>query len=684
MPEFGVSNLGDIGPATPDNSISALSRESGHGTLTAAATWALCAPRLAARDWVRLARSGKKVGFEGRREIALTARLPALVAAVYIYFHGLTKLLVLDFDVKRARTAGAADPAGLVEEELADAAALIAACGGECFSDVSPTGGRHLYVLWSANRPSGPMKRLVLALERRYRSLDPSPMLNEREGLIIPPGAWVGGSGFRRLTDDPAYVDWVLDHPNGPEVWSRLLDALRPELEELERTSVREAAVAGPAVASTAGPGIPAQQAHAAAAWAIVPDEDGVSMWRRPDGRRLPRLSRLMEAIARTGQYELGAGNGRYRSNSEARQAVLAAAVSCGWRLADVAVEMRRGAWPGLVSFYARYRDDQARLSRLRKDWERAALWIAGRESGREIHTRRRTHGGVQEVVVEGLPILLKPRTSPMELPVVWEYTQRWHSAFRAAEKQRWCGQAGITKRRVLLAMLKAAQLSHSILVDFGCREIALLAGLDHSTVAKALRQLRDENDPFIDLVQPHHHDQADIYRLVIPLGYTEAAAWRTPQYGRLGGIHPVFRILGGPAAFLYEQLTDTPTSSFDLAGLAGVSLTAAKTGLRTLAEEGMAVRERSGWVRGSEDPKKVADRVGVPELVEAIVARYRKERDAWRLYLEQMEARRDIPVVEPPEHPVPLQRIADEGPPPWMKAEPHGPPVLVGAADIS
>ena len=84
--------------------------------------------------------------------------------------------------------------------------------------------------------------------------------------------------------------------------------------------------------------------------------EDGV------DGApHLPRASGPRELaadylrIATTGLYDTG----RYRSPSEARQAVLAAAVSAGLTLPQVLTRIDTGVWPGLASFYTRYRHRQ-------------------------------------------------------------------------------------------------------------------------------------------------------------------------------------------------------------------------------------------------------------------------------------------------------------------------------------
>ncbi|MER6830824.1 hypothetical protein ABT352_32860 [Streptosporangium sp. NPDC000563] len=639
-------------------------------------TWALFAPRLGAGDRVRLSKTvaAGKHQYPGRDEVALTARLPAYVAAVYVYRHGLTKVLFGDFDVKKAIVAGSVDPVALVGWESADFARLITKCGGHSFGDQAPGGGRHRYVPWAANIGFGDMRRVAQALARRYVTFDPAPMLNIREGLITPPGAWHRSGGFRALTDPVSHAQRVLDEPNGPDVWSRLLDALQPELEALETALLAEAspdAATVDVVLEEVAAGIRQKRAAPSdqAAWAV--DEDGVDWLPRPDGP-LPRLSPLREQIAKTGEFDASV----YGSPSEARQAVLSSAVSCGWRLADVAARMRAGDWPGLVGFYARYRDDRQRVQALQADWKKAVHWIAEREFGREIHTGGSTHRGGSG---EGVRAEVRPPTSGTDPISELRKSRRWYSAYVAAVRnQRWAGRKLITVRRVLLAMLKAAQLRHSMVVGFGVRELALLACLDYSTVAKTLKDLREEPDPFLDLVEEHHGDRPDVYHLIVPHTYAEAAAWRRLRPGRLGGIHQVFRELGGPAAFVYEQLGDVPIRTCDVPGLAVLSVTATNDALHILAEHDLARRTRWGWVRGSADPDKVAEHLGVPEVVAGIVKKYRRQRAEWRAFLAIVDAFGPTD-TETEEDPIPLEDIMAAGPPPWMEDEPHGPPVASG-----
>jgi len=61
--------------------------------------------------------------------------------------------------------------------------------------------------------------------------------------------------------------------------------------------------------------------------------------------------------IAHTGVYD----SARYGSPSQARQAVITAAVWAGMSMVDVLARVSDGRWRGLASFYARYSNPTSR-----------------------------------------------------------------------------------------------------------------------------------------------------------------------------------------------------------------------------------------------------------------------------------------------------------------------------------
>jgi hypothetical protein len=100
--------------------------------------------------------------------------------------------------------------------------------------------------------------------------------------------------------------------------------------------------------------------------------------------------------------------------------------------------------------------------------------------------------------------------------------------------------------------------------LEVGTRSLALAAGLDHFTVAavlrrlRRLRMLRAEADPLLVLHEADRGLRGDWYELRIPEAYATTAAWRRWKAGRIEAIHPVFRELGSPAAFVYEARRPT------------------------------------------------------------------------------------------------------------------------------
>ena len=97
----------------------------------------------------------------------------------------------------------------------------------------------------------------------------------------------------------------------------------------------------------------------------------------------LPRRSGARELaadylrIATTGVYDTT----RYRSPSEARQAVLDAAVWAGLTLPAVLARIENGTWPGLSAFYTRYRRPGTRRKAMLADWRKALAYVTAQQA---------------------------------------------------------------------------------------------------------------------------------------------------------------------------------------------------------------------------------------------------------------------------------------------------------------
>ena len=172
-------------------------------------------------------------------------------------------------------------------------AGLVARCGGQVLADVSPSGGRHVYVLFAAPLPWLELRDVARALALRFPSIDTAPM-SSLGGQISPPGSRHKSGGWRVLSMPLEDARAAVEHPNGPEVWAALLAELAAELRQVETGTARADSVA---VAELDDTGVP---------------------WLPRLGGRAP-LGAELEHVARAGRRD----QSHYPGRSEARMAVL-------------------------------------------------------------------------------------------------------------------------------------------------------------------------------------------------------------------------------------------------------------------------------------------------------------------------------------------------------------------------
>lgn len=581
--------------------------------------WRLVVPALAGQPLVRVSPDGGLTYPRGRVRTPLTAELPGGPATVPVYDEqsGTGRMLALDFDSALAARAGAADPAAEVAAQAAAIAAVTARLGGRSVTDVSPTGGRHVYILFAAPLPWRELRDLAAAMRRRYPALDTMPMASPQSGQIRPPGSPHKAGGWSVLTVPLQDAAAAVQQPCGPAVWSGLLDEFAAEL---------DAAV--PAI----GPGsLPP---------GFASGDDGTP-WRPLPGGRIP-VSAAMDKIARTGTWPAG----RYKGRSEARQAVLLGAAACGWRLADVRAEIANGRWKAINGLYARP-GEPGRISRLlTAEWLAALAHLAGESpppdpapSGGKGGNPRNWHTSQSysrpPLGEEGFG---RTEIRHRQLAVITEYGEirRWVTATDVAASdparlRRW-GKQAITIRLVLTALAQAAMVKGSRTIAFGTRNLSLYGGVSWRTVARALEELRSEPDPLVELVTSHYLKRADVYVLRIPDGYAGAASWRRRRAGWITAIHPVFTddSLKGTAALTYAILTATPVAAAEVARAARLGETATADALRALAAHGLAEKGPRGWTRGPAALDDVAIATGAMAGHGELIDRYRRERDAW------------------------------------------------------
>jgi DNA-binding transcriptional ArsR family regulator len=550
----------------------------------AEAAWRAITPLIAGTPHVRVSRDGGRT-YPARHARLLPADPPGQPCTVPVYdpASGTGRMLALDLDPAR----------GDVDHQAAELVQLLEHHGARVLADVSPSGGRHLFVLFSAALPWRELRDAARALSQRHPVVDPAPM-SSLGGQISPPGARHKSGGWRLLSMPLADATTAAGHPNGPEVWDALLTEFAAELQQIGTVS----------------------QADSSAEL----DRTGVP-WVPRLGGRAP-LAAELEHTARTGRWD----RSRYAGRSEARMAVLSAAAARGWRLADVRSAISSEAWSGLAVLYER-RSERGRLDRLLPlEWQRAIGFVAG-----EKNLRGRPTSDLQ---------ISRPPVPEPVLAAEYGLIRQWLTCVLVALEdpdrvRRWGGRV-IAVRLVLLALGQAAMVSGSSVVEFGCRNLSLHSALSHRTVARVLELLRDEPDPLLDLVSRRSAARADRYQLRIPACYADSARWRRRHAGRVDAAHPAFLVLGGTAALAYQVLDSAEARGAEVARSARLSPSATSAALRVLAEHGLAERGQHGWRRGPAVLDDVAESTGAADIHRERAERYQEDRASWRARLRQ------------------------------------------------
>jgi len=580
---------------------------------SARSAWRSVTPSIAGTPHVRISHDGGRT-YPARYARPLPAEPPSSPATVPVYDAGTGsgRMLVLDLDPGRGR--GGVHGGGVhhhrqcgAAEVAAQAAAvteLVARYGGQVLADLSPSGGRHVFIPFAAPLPWRELRDLCRAVALRFPVVDPAPMAN-LGGQISPPGSRHKSGGWRTLAGPLEDARAVVEQPNGPEVWAGLLDEFAAELRLAEPV---ESAGDVPAGAELDDVGVP---------------------WVPRLGGRAP-LGAGLEQTARTGRWD----RSRYAGRSEARMAVLGAAAARGWQLADVQAAIGSGAWRGLAGLYER-RSEPGRLARLLPaEWRKTIGFVAGEKNVRHRPTSD-----------------LSPRP-PAGGGAAAEYglIRQWLTAVDCAVQdpgrvKGWGGRS-IAVRLVLAALGQAAMVSGCSVIEFGTRNLALHAAVSHRTVARVLQLLRDEPDPLVDLVSEHSLGRADRYQLRIPQAYADSVRWRRRRAGRVEAVHPVFLRLGGTTALAYQALGQLEVRGAEVARAAAVSSSAASAALRVLAEHGLANRGPGGWRRGAVGLDDVAESTGAAEIHRERAERYKQDREDWQGTLRKYQGRKALPVT--------------------------------------
>ncbi|WP_240720934.1 MarR family transcriptional regulator [Pseudarthrobacter sp. NamE2] len=566
---------------------------------------------------MRLSRDAGKT-YPQKYERNLTEALPSLPAAVRIFGKdGTCAAIFLDFDSSVAGT-------DWVQADVRAVQTWLHSVGARWIEDYSPNGGRHVYVPLARRITFSEARDLVEALGTRYRTLDKAPHQNLLHGCMRTPGSPHKRGGHQELAMSLSMAYDIARRPNSPTVWAAMTKDLAAEIKAVR--ALRQEEFFTPATADTLA-------IH------------------QPAGR----MSRSMQVLAQTGIYDTN----KYASDSEARQAVILSAAAAGLHLTDVERRMLQGTWPGLASFYVRY-SAKHRLASLRRDWQNAIKYLSKNETSRDGNNNVRrsptSQPTTQPPALQGITEISNPDAEHRHI-------RTWRNALRIREAKYQQSKTGLARRMVLRSLGEAAHMTGSRFVEFGVRSIAVATGLDHTTVAMHLRELRAEKDPLVTLVEEGRGTKGDLYMLTIPEELKAAAEDVRWQKGKVHALRPVFRVLGLPAAFVYEALEHSPAmSTVEIVRITRLSRSAVHEALEVLAAWNLVVRSpgRAWSIVAETSLRQLAEQFGVLEAVALQLQRYRNDRIIWREWLARNV--NTVPELLSPDEDYPWEMF--EGPP--------------------
>ncbi|MEO9261901.1 MAG: helix-turn-helix domain-containing protein [Jatrophihabitantaceae bacterium] len=329
-------------------------------------------------------------------------------------------------------------------------------------------------------------------------------------------------------------------------------------------------------------------------------------------GPRRPLAAAYAE-IAASGTYPTD----RYPSPSEARGAVVLHALCYGWTPAEVQAEVRAGRWPGLARLYKAHYERYAGKA-LAGDLTRAQAHLTELRLHR-IHTSA-----------------ARPRAGGANAARL--HLQRWTAALNLAiHAGRWETQRSYSIELILLALGDAGRRSKTIYPAFGVRHLSMGTGtvVEPSSVAKTLKVLASEDDPFVLLIEAERGVEADVYELRIPDAYLEQLPADDELPPAPIGVHPAFSLLPRTAYRLYTTLETAaePLTRAQLAEAAAMPLRTVYATVNELQKAGL-IRQRAGraWTLSRRSLTRFARLNRIATHLHDTVLRWRQERISLRI----------------------------------------------------
>lgn len=558
--------------------------------------WLKVVPNLFKTGLIRVSNDGGRT-YPRSTEQALTDTIPGQPAAVRIYRPNAdTWCLALDFDSSKGGPEA-------VEADHAQAVTFLASHGlTRTISDISPNGGRHLYVPLKKPIVLKAAKIITHALAGLYPTLDTSPMNGATDGLIRVPGS--------------AHPSGGVQTPLTPLGKALFAVHVRNDVEEIRSLftwakSRKEAAIhhnPNLTAATSTPEGEP-----------LAGKELILAAYQLPATRPAPLpLFTEWAHVAATGTWD----KDRYPTGSEARLGLVRACVRAGHTFTSFLQLMDSPQGAGGKKLWGKYAP-RHRKTQMARDFVKAHQF-QGSQGNTQVCNTRETYTPPIKGALEKSAVASKKTDAEKS---AYEMVRVWFAALLKVENDRYADD--VPSRLVLRALGAMVQRTGEPLVAVGVRSLSLASGLSASTVSRALARLRSEADPFIRLVAPASGLEAAVYELVTP-EHLVAEGFEPWFDGMIPAVDKAFFGLPLASALVYEVLTGSPVSSMDVAALSGVPVRSVQAVLELLHTLGLAERTGDGWVVGQAPLADVAVVSGGAARFALMVAAVRVQRAAW------------------------------------------------------
>lgn len=568
---------------------------------TPAQLWTL-APLIAGQPIYRAGRWHRgHFGYPGvRAPLGITSDLPTAPAAVLVHdVDQNVRTLCLDLDTSKAHQS-------VVDNDATRLGQLLASAGLAFVEDISPSGGRHLYVPLQEPIPAIEARDLVEALALRASSLDPGPHQNFTTGCIRVPGSAHKRGGHQVLITPFAQAHDILSRRNPGEALSALRREMAPEEHRVrlmrQKLKTKQKRQVRPLTVDTVRSN-PATTTRAAS------------------GRNESQL----RTLARTGMYSTT----RYESPSEARMAVLNHFAASCWTLDQVKDGMA-GPFTGLAALYGAKAD---RL--LAEEWNKAQTF-----TGKTDASRKAGGKNAHNYDTSRTELTRGGRENSSDLSIQQLVNDLENILYAVLDHRlKDCGRVGVSLRFLFRAVLAYMRTNKTDLLDVGCRTFAVALGKDVATIARLLPLLEKSSAGILTRIERGRGRKADTYRVQLPPEFEQLARELNWRRGKIHAIRPVFRVLGDVAGLAYEGIERSrysPTTA-DLTRTTGISRRALIDHLSRMESLQMIRRHNGHWeIAPHTDLLALADRMGATEDRQAQITRYRKQRAQWHAWLDR------------------------------------------------